>query len=103
MGETGFASGRTDVYHNTDDMKNAYVSSDERKWINRIHKLQEERPDDVRILKEPKDNDGCIYAVIPFSYVRLVAPQKRTLTEEEKAARVAALNAWRESRKNGTL
>ena len=61
-----------------------YVSSDERKWINRILKLAEEHPDDVQILASPEKNDGCIYAVVPTKWIKVTPPHKRNLTDEQK-------------------
>lgn len=56
--------------------KTAWISSDERKWISRIRKLQEEHPDDVVILAEPENNDGCIYAKLPASWFKLNPPRQ---------------------------
>lgn len=61
----------------------AWISSDERKWINRVHKLKADRPDEVQIKREPEDNDGCIYATVPAKWVRVSPP--RVLSEEHKA------------------
>ena len=61
----------------------AYMSSDERKWITKVRTLQEERPDEVTIIREPENNDGCIYAKFPAEWVR-VRP-KRVLSEGERA------------------
>ena len=60
----------------------AYFSSDERRWINKIRKLKLQRPDEVEILKQPEENDGCIYCKIPTHYLRLQA--KREVTEEQR-------------------
>lgn len=62
----------------------AYVSSDERHWITRVRKLAEENPEQVRILAEPQNNDGCIYATVPVKWVRINPTKKRVLTEEQK-------------------
>lgn len=51
------------------------------KYINKIKKLAENHPEDVRICKE--NSDGSIVAHIPTSYIRLVAPSKKQLSEEE--------------------
>lgn len=66
---------------NYTDTKTAFISSDEQKWISRIHKLKQERPDEVVIIREPQNNDGCIYAKIPPSWVK-VNP-KRIYSEEQ--------------------
>lgn len=64
--------------------KKAFVSSDERRWINRVHKLNEEYPEEVRIIRQPEQNDGCIYATVPVKWVRINPPKKVNLTEEQK-------------------
>ena len=71
----------------------AFFSSDERKWINKIHKLKQQRPDEVTILREPENNDGCIYCRLPAYYLRL--QPKREYTEEERAAMSQRLTAGR--------
>ena len=75
----------------------AYVSSDERHWITRIHKLHEQYPDKVRIITEPKDNDGCIYATVPVKWVRVNPPKQMNLTEEQKKARADKLREYRQT------
>ena len=67
----------------------AYFSSDERMWIQRIRRLKEQHPDEVTILKEPEDNDGCIYCKLPTSTLQIKF--KRTLSENELAARMKSL------------
>lgn len=62
--------------------KTAWISSDERKWINRVRKLKDERPEEVEILRQPEDNDGCIYAKLPAAWFKVQAP--RILTEEQR-------------------
>jgi len=69
----------------------AYVSSDERHWITRVHKLAEEYPEQVKIIAEPKQNDGCIYATVPVKWVRINPPKKCNLTDEQKAEMSARL------------
>lgn len=63
-----------------------HFSSDERRWINHIHKLKESYPDQVRIIAEPSENDGCIYCALPSTWLKLKPPVKRTMSEEQKAA-----------------
>lgn len=62
----------------------AYVSSDERRWINRIRKLKEQHPEEVRIIREPDGNDGCIYASVPVKWVRVNPTKKMNLTDEQR-------------------
>lgn len=66
------------------DSDKAFFSSDERRWINRVHKWAEDKPEEVRIIAEPENNDGCIYCQIPVNYLHIYPPTKRELTEEQK-------------------
>ena len=63
-----------------------YFSSNESKYINKVHKLKEQFPDRVTIIAEPEDNDGTIYAKMPISFFRLQASHPRIMTDEEKDA-----------------
>lgn len=60
----------------------AFFSSDERKWINKIHKLKEQHPDEITIIREPEDNDGCIYCKLPPYTLKIQF--KREYSEEQK-------------------
>lgn len=71
----------------------AFFSSDERKWINKIRKLKEQRPDEVTILAEPETNDGCIYAKVPAHYLKL--QPKVILSDEEKEIRADRIRKFR--------
>jgi len=64
------------------DKEHGFFSSDERKFINKVRKLKEKYPDQVRIIKEPECNDGCIYCELPVEWFK-IAP-KRVLTDEHK-------------------
>ena len=66
---------------NYTDKERGYFSSDERKHINRVLKLKEKYPDAVRIIRQPEENDGCIYAELPSSWLKVSPPVKRELTE----------------------
>lgn len=66
------------------DRDKGYISSDERKFINKVRKLKEKYPDEVRIIREPEQNDGCIYAEIPSKWFSIRPPVKRVLTDEQK-------------------
>lgn len=72
----------------------AVVSFTNRKHINRIKKLYEERKDDFKYFHE--NTDGSICAKIPLKWVKLNPGSKtgRVMTEEQKeAARVRLANA----------
>ena len=73
----------------------AWMSTDERRWINKLRKLAHERPDECIIIKQPEENDGFIYAKFPQKWVRVNPPKVVNMTDEERAARAAALLAAR--------
>ena len=66
------------------DPNRAFFSSDERKWINKIQKLYEQHPDEMRMIARPETNDGCIYVELPASWLKIIPKQKREMSEEEK-------------------
>ena len=66
------------------DKENGFFSSDERKYITKVRKLKEKYPDQVRIIREPEDNDGCIYAEMPTAWFTIHVPKKMDLTEEQR-------------------
>ena len=81
----------------TEDEGRAWFSSDEKKWKNRIMKLAEEYPEQVKITVYPEDNDGCINAWIPAKWIRVKPPIKRNLTEEQRMAMSERLKKAREA------
>lgn len=64
--------------------KTAYMSSDERKWIIKLRKLKATHPEEVSIIKEPEENDGCIYVKLPASWMKINPKRKVDMTEEQK-------------------
>lgn len=74
--------------------RSAVVSFTNRKHINRIKKLYEERKDDFKYFHE--NTDGSICAKIPLKWIKINPGSKngRVMTEEQKeAARVRLANA----------
>lgn len=61
----------------------AFFSSDERRWITKIRKLKEQNPDEVTIIRQPEENDGCIYAKLPCSWLKIQPKIKRNFTDEQ--------------------
>lgn len=66
--------------------EHGFFSSDERKFITKVRKLKQMYPDKVRIIKEPEENDGCIYCELPVEWFTIRVPKKMNLTEEQKRA-----------------
>ena len=85
----------TGISWSRDGTEWAFVSSDQKKVINTIRRLKEQRPGEVEILVEPEDNDGTLLANVPRSWVRIAPPVKLNLSDEERQnrrARMLALN-----------
>lgn len=72
-----------------------FVSTDERRMINRILRFAEAHPGDVEILARPENNDGCLYCKLPSKWLKITPPAKRELTDEQKAAMVERLKNCR--------
>ena len=72
-----------DTCFNYTDRDVGFFSSDERRHINRVLKLKEKYPDDVRIIKMPEENDGCIYCQLPSGWMRIQPPKKMDFTDEQ--------------------
>ena len=73
-------------------------SSSEQKWINKIIKLHEQRPDEVRIVHYPENNHGMIYAQLPKSWLKISPPRQVNYTDEQREAMAERLAAAREKR-----
>ena len=74
--------------------RSAVVSFTNKKHINRIKKLYEERKDDFKYFHE--NTDGSICAKIPLKWIKINSGSKtgRVMTEEQKeAARIRLANA----------
>ena len=69
----------------------AFISSDERRWINHIRKLADKKPDECVIIKQPEDNGGFIYAKFPPKWARVQPPKEMNLSDEERARRAEKL------------
>lgn len=77
------------------DKERAYISSDERRWISKIRKLAEARPDEVVIKYQPEDNDGCICATVPTCWIKVSPPRRVEMTEEQRQASAERMRALR--------
>ena len=60
-----------------------FFSSDERRWIHKVQVLKEKYPDRVEIIREPENNDGCIYAKLPVNWLKLTP--ERVLSDDVRA------------------
>ena len=48
--------------------------------------MQANKPDEVTIISQPEENEGCIYAKIPVSYLKITQKKKKNFTEEQLEA-----------------
>ena len=72
---------------NTDDVVSVTVF--QTKYMNQLRKLAEKYPDEVKILKEAKENDGMMLAHLTKKFCKISFGEprvKKELTEEQKAA-----------------
>ena len=80
------------------DKDRMYLSTDERRLITRILRFREKYPDDVTILKHPEENDGCLYCIVPPSWLKVTPPAKREMTEEQRQAMMERMANMRDKR-----
>ena len=81
--------------------RSAVVSFTNKKHINRIKKLYEERKDDFKYFHE--NTDGSICAKLPLKWIKINSGSKnrRVMTEEQKeAARIRLQNARNKMNRN---
>ena len=73
-----------------------------KKHMNQLHKLAESHPDEVKIIKEAKENDGMMLAHLPKKYVKVSFGEpmpKKVMTEEQKAAAAERMKKMQEARR----
>ena len=74
----------TDIcYEPNDPSKTMVMTTCERKWHTQLLRLAEERADEVVLHKLPEDNDGCMVARIPRSWLKIKPTRKLTAEETE--------------------
>lgn len=71
--------------------------------VNRIMKLKNEHPGDVKIIAEPATNDGCVYAKMPANWLRIGPPKKVIMSDERRQQATERLRLYREEQKNSVL
>ncbi len=83
-----------------DDM--ASVTVFQTKYMNQIKKLAEKYPDEVKIIKTAKENDGMMVAHLPKRFCKISFGEervKREMTEEQKAAAAERMKKAQEAKK----
>lgn len=69
-----------------DNDKEATVTLHDLRLKNRVLKLAEEYPAEVKVTVMPEQNHGFLVAHVPKKWVRVNPPIKREMTEEQKEA-----------------
>lgn len=72
------------------------------KYINQLKKLAVAHPDEVKIVKEAKGNDGMMVVHLPKKYCKVSFGEvraKRELTEEQRVAASERAKKMQEARK----
>ena len=67
----------------TDD-KLAVISTNEKRIVNQVLRLADERPEDVVIQFMPEKNDGILVAKVPRSWIKKPSPP-RAVSDEQRA------------------
>lgn len=62
--------------------KTITVSFCMKKWVNKVKRLHEKHPEEVKIIAE--NQDGSICATLPVKYLKLSPPKR--ISEEQKLA-----------------
>ena len=83
----------TALYYSAAD-DHAWLSTDERRWVNWAREMSKRYPQDVIIKSE--DKDGTIVVALPIKWFKLSPPRKMNLTDEQKRERAEILRLSRE-------
>ena len=62
----------------------AFMSTDERRFINLLRKFAAQKPDECIILKQPEQNGGFIYAKFPQKWVKVRPAKEISITDEKR-------------------
>lgn len=75
--------------------KTATFCSSEQKWINKILKLKEKHPNEIKIVHYPENNHGMLYVELPKKWLKIAPPRQVNYTDEQKALMAERLAAAR--------
>ena len=92
--ESRFVNANENAIEFMRDGKYATVTLSSPRSINRVMKLAEQKPDDVRILATPDTNGGYLYARVPVKWIKINPPKE--LSEETKKNMAERLRKGRE-------
>lgn len=82
----------TAIYYSNGDTC-AWMSTDERRWVNWARRMAESHPNEVIIKSE--DRDGTVVVGIPISWIKVSPPRKCNLTDEQRQERAQMLQKHR--------
>ena len=85
------------------DSKWATVTLSKPRLINRVLKLAEQKPDDVRILATPDTNGGYLYARVPVRWIKISPPTEKNLTDEQREELRERMKSVRDARDVGKI
>ena len=88
---SNFLSNNENSIEFLNNQKTITVSFCAQKWINKVKKLQEEHPEDVKIIAENKDCSIC--AKLPISYLKVSPPRK--VSESQRLAAIDRFKKYR--------
>lgn len=77
------------------------VTAYQKKMINQLKKLAESHPEDIKIVAENEDGTICVHLAKKYVRVSFSEPNKRVMTEEQRAAAAERLKLAREKKSNG--
>lgn len=80
----------------TNVSKTAEVFSCIPAMMNRLRELAADHPRDVAI----REDDGCLFATVPASWIKIQPKRKCNMTEEQRKASAERLAAYMEAKKN---
>ena len=79
------------------DDKVMWISTDEKRMISHLLKLYKTHPADMKVVCMPEENDGCMYARCPASWLKIQPPIQRNFTPEQRQAASERMRAIRRS------
>ena len=85
----------------------AYASSDDPGIKTAWMKMMQQWPDEIKILKRPDENDGCLYIRLPLKMARhvvkrLIPSKREPMSEERKVAAAERMKAYQAAKKEGS-
>lgn len=86
---------RETCYNQIQDRKSGEISTNERSWINKLTKLADKYPDEVKVIMRPEENYGVLLIDIPKSWFKISPPRKSNMTDEQKAAAAERMRSVR--------